>query len=232
MDITRAFSYIFDDDEWAGKVALALVWTLVASIPLIGLFGFAILAGYVVELLKNMRRRAEKPLPTWDNLGEKLADGANVLIAWIVYNLGNGILACGLVLILPAFGLAESGQSTTTGDAATVAILCCLTILLFAYNLIIWPLLAIGLVYYAESGQITSFFQTGRLLATVNRNMGATVQWIIFTIFASLVLGVLNVIPCIGWAASLALTVPVQGHLLGQFARMLDSKPKNKPKPA
>jgi hypothetical protein len=82
VDIGRAFTFPFDDEDWVGKLVMVIVWTLVAAIPLIGLVGAAALAGYVVELLRNMRRGDENPLPRWDNLGEKITDGANVLVAF------------------------------------------------------------------------------------------------------------------------------------------------------
>lgn len=229
MDITRAFTFAFDDDEWVNKLVMIVIWTFISAIPIIGLVGFAALAGYVVELLRNMRRGVDNPLPRWDRLGDKLSHGFNVLIATLVYNIPNALLACGFLFLAPTFG--TNVESATTASSAALAITCCLTVVMLGYNVIIWPLIALGTIRYVESGQITAFFQVSDLWATINRHLGQTAQWMIFTIFASLVLGALNVIPCIGWLATLALTVPVQGHLLGQFARDLE-KPKGKPKRA
>ena len=228
MDITRAFTFSFDDEEWVNKLVLIVIWTFIAAIPIIGLVGVAALAGYMVEMLRNMRRDQLNPLPRWDNLGDKFSHGFNVLIASLVYNIPNLLLGCGFLFLVPSLGVGDS-QSTTTASSAALAITCCLTVIVFGYNIIIWPLIALGTIRYAESRQITAYFQVSDLWATINRHLGQTIQWIIFSFFASLVLGALNAIPCVGWLASLALTVPVQGHLLGQFARDLE-KPKGKPK--
>lgn len=228
MDISRAFTFAFEDDEWVNKLVLVAIWAFIAAIPVVGLVGTAALAGYVVEMLRNMRRGRENPLPTWDRLGDKFSHGFNVLIAALVYNIPNLLLACGFLFLIPSFGPAD-GRAASAASSAALAITCCLTLVMVGYNLIIWPLIALGTVRYAESGQITAYFQVSDLWATINRHMGETVQWLIFTIFAGLVLGIINAIPCIGWLASLALTVPVQGHLLGQFALGLE-KPKGKPK--
>ena len=230
MDISSAFTFIFDDDEWVGKLALVLVWSFVGAIPVIGLLGFAAQAGYIVLLIKNMRRGVEKPLPRWDNMGAIIADGANVLIATLVYNLGNLVLGCGVALLAPSFGLADGTGSPSAADGAFLAIMCCLSIVILVYNLIVWPLLGIGLVRYAETGQINTFFQTSRLFGTLQRHLSDVVQWIIFSIFGAIVIGFIALIPCIGWVAAPALSLPVQGHLLGQFAKILSEKPKNKPK--
>jgi hypothetical protein len=229
VDIARAFTYVFDDDDWIGKVVMVLVWSVVGLIPLVGLLGWAALAGYTVELLRNMRRGDENPLPRWDNVGEKITDGANILIAAFVYNLGNFMVICGMLLLTPALGLVSDGDSAFA-STASLAITCCLTLILLVYNLIVWPLLGVGVVFYSQSKQIGVLFQVGRIWATINRHMGLTIQWMLMGILASIVLGLVNAVPCIGWLAGLALTVPIQGHLLGQFGLQIDDKPKSKPK--
>jgi hypothetical protein len=228
VDIARAFTYVFDDDDWVGKIVMVIVWTFISAIPLVGLVGFAALAGYVIELIQNMQQGSSRPLPRWDNLGDKMGNGFNVLIAWIVYNIPNFLLACGFIFLMPSFGV-SNGDGAPGASGAALAVTCCLTLILLGYNLIIWPLLALGTIRYARVGQITAYFQVSDLWATINRHLGQTGQWLIFTIFASIILGFLNVVPCIGWLATLALTVPVQGHLLAQFAVDLDKR-KNKPK--
>ncbi len=229
MDIARAFTYVFDDEDWVAKLVMMVVWALVSLIPLVGFFGWAALAGYVVQLLRNMQRGDEHPLPRWDDMGQKITDGANVLIAAFVYNLGNLFVICGFAL-LPAFGVVDPSGASSAADGAMLAIACCLSLILLAYNLVIWPLLAVGTAYYSRSRQINAFFQLGRIYSTINRHMGLTIQWMIFSILVSIVLGLINGVPCIGWLVSLGLTVPVQGHLLGQYALQIADKPKNKPK--
>lgn len=228
MDISRAFSYIFDDEGWVGKLVMVVIWSFVSAIPLIGLVGMAALAGYLVDLLANMRNREEYPLPEWDKLGDKIGDGANVLIAALVYNLGNLLMACGAFLLFPSFGIDSRGDAS----GAALAITCCLMIFLIIYNLLIWPVLAVGTLRYAQVRQISVFFQFSEIWDTINRHMGLTLQWVLFSVFASLVISFFNVIPCIGWLASIALALPVQGHLLGQFGLLMGEKPKGKPKRA
>lgn len=230
MDITRAFTFTFDDDEWVGKIVLIVLWSFIAAVPLVGLVGMAALAGYVIELLQNMRQGSSRPLPQWDNLGDKIGNGFNVLIASIVYNIPNFLLACGFAFLAPSFGVSPDGNPTASGGAA-LAITCCLSLIVLGYNLVIWPLLALGGIRYSQTGQITAFFQISDLWSILNRHMGRIGQWMIFSIFASIILGLFNIIPCIGWLATLALTVPVQGHLLAQLMLDLDKR-KNKPKRA
>ncbi|MBZ0289933.1 MAG: hypothetical protein K8I30_20080, partial [Anaerolineae bacterium] len=93
-------------------------------------------------------------------------------------------------------------------------------------------MLALGTIRYSEIGKISVFFEFGDLFATLQRNSNLTLQWVALTFIANIVFSLFNVIPCLGWLAALALTVPVQGHLLGQFALLLEEKPKRKLKRA
>lgn len=231
MDIARAFTYVFDDEDWISKVLMVLVWSVVGLIPLVGLIGWAALAGYTVELLRNMRRGDANPLPRWDDVGGKIADGANILVAAFVYNLGNLLVVCGLLLIAPAVGVFSDGDASFA-STASLAITCCLTLIMLVYNLVVWPLLGVGVIFYSQNKQIGVLFQLGRIWATISRNMGLVIQWILFSILAGIVLGLVNAVPCIGWLAGLALTVPINGHLLGQLGLQIggDGKSKEKPK--
>ena len=224
MDIVLAFTYIFDDEDWVGKIVMVVVWTLVSAIPLLGLIGVAALAGYVVELVRNMQRGDAHPLPRWDNLGDKIMDGANVVIAAFVYNLGNFLVLCVAVLV-PAFGITDS-LGLGTGSGLMLIISCCVGLFMLIYNLIIWPLLAVGVVHYSQSHEISAFFQFSRIFDTLGNNSGLTIQWILFSFLVSLGIGIIGAIPCLGWIATLALSVPAQGHLLGQFAVQAGDKPK------
>lgn len=224
MDISRAFTYIFDDSDWVGKLVITVVLTVFAFIPLFGLIAVAALLGYVVELVRNVRENNPMPLPQWENFGDKIASGGSVLVAFIAYNLPNILLGC------CAYTLSTTlGGSDSTPISLVVA--CCLTPIIIAYNVVAWPALAIGLIRFTETGKTGEFFRFGELYDTFTRHRSGTVRWILFTFVTNLLLLLLGVIPCIGWVAGPALLVPVQGHLLGQYARELDHAPKPKVKP-
>jgi hypothetical protein len=223
VDISRAFLFAFDDKQWVEKLVLVVAATLLSFIPFFGLIGTAALLGYSVQIVENMRSGEPNPLPRWDNFGDLIARGGNVLVAYIVYMLPNVLAVC-CIATLPGV----VGNNELFSGGFTAIILCCLLPILLIYNLIAWPMLALGTIRYSEIGKINVFFEFGDLLAALQRNSSLTIQWIVFTFLANLVIGLFNVIPCLGWIVSLALTVPVQSHLLGQFAVLLDDKPKRK----
>lgn len=209
MSLTRAFEYLFEDSQWPRKLALVLLCSLFALIPLLGLVGLALLAGYTLALVRNMQARAERPLPEWQDAGALLGDGFNALVAIFVYNLPNSLPLCGLLLLF------------TVGREAGLLLLltlCCLLVFSLIWNVFAWLMLAAGATRYTQTRQLTSWFQPGELWDTLRANNSLFLQWLLYSLVAGLALGVLSALPVVGGLIALALQVPVQAHLLGQLA--------------
>jgi hypothetical protein len=228
VDITRALGYAFEDEEWMPKLAITVGIVLGSALllpVLIGFAGIAALCGYLVELLRNVRDGHPRPLPRWDNYGDKIAKGANVLIGIIVYQIPNALASC----CLWVFG-ASVGDSLF-GGGMNLALLCCALPLMLIYNLIALPMTALAIARYAEEGNLGVFFQFSDLYSTAQRSLSLSAQYILYSIVLGFLLGLLGVIPCIGWIASAALAIPAQGFLIAQYATLADDKPKRKLKP-
>jgi hypothetical protein len=230
VDLARAFGYIFDDPEWTGKLVITAIIALFSAIfapLLIGLAGYALLLGYLVELVRNVRDDQPHPLPLWTDYGAKFSAGGNVLVAILVYNIPTLLVACCMGVTPGLIG----GSDQDIAGTVSFSLACCLLPLLLVYNLVTWPMLALGIGRYAETGQMGAFFQFGDLFSALQRNINVTIQWVILTFVANLILGaVAFIIPCLGTIVTLALGVPVQGYLLGHFISQVEGKPKNKPK--
>lgn len=215
MNLSRAFQYPFEDQQWARKLLLVLVWSLFALVPLLGLIGLAMLAGYAHDLVRNMQAGRQRPLPDWYDFGARLGDGFNVLVAIFVYNIPNALPLCGLLLL---------ATGARDGGILVLLSLCCLLLFMLLWNLFIGLMLAAGAVRYAQTRQLTAWFQPGGLLDTLRSNSDLFLQWLLFSVLANLALGIVGAVPAVGWLVSLALTVPVQGHLLGQLAVALAAR--------
>lgn len=222
MDIGRAFSYVFEDKDWVGKLVVLGMLTLFAGIPLLGLFPLAIVIGYMVQLVDNVRNGAPRPLPKWDSYGDQMTLGAGVLVALLVYNIPLLVVGgCSMTLVF-------TGGNDFISGVVGLVLLCCIVPLLLIYTLLIWPLLAIGTIRYAASHNSAVFYQFGDLIETARSQSGPTFSWMVAVFVVNLIFGVVGAIPCIGWVAALGLTIPVHGHLLGQYGLEIGRKPKKK----
>jgi len=227
VEFGRAFTYILDDREWQPKLLISALIGLFAtfgSILLIGLVGWALLLGYLVELIHNLNTGLPTPLPRWANYTEKLRKGGNVLAALIVYNLPLLLPTCCYITTSSFWG------DNYVGSAIGYVVLCCVLPLLLIYNLVTWPMFALAVVRYAEEDNIGVFFQFGDLLSTVYRHTSDTLQWIFFSLVANVILFIVFAIPCIGQAAGPALAIPIYAYFASHFAGRIEDMPRPKRK--
>jgi hypothetical protein len=192
---------------------------------LIGFVGIAAALGYMVELVRNVRDGHPRPLPRWDNYGDKIAKGANVLMGVIVYQIPNALVSCCMWVFTASVG------ESLVGGGMNLALACCAVPLLIVYNLVTLPMIALAISRYAEEGNVGVFFQFSDLFSTVQRGLSLSFQYILFYVIISFILGVVGAIPCLGWIAAAALAIPAHGFLIAQYAGLADDKPKRKARP-
>ena len=220
MDAGRAFTYVFEDRDWVSKIAIMVIM-MFASIflmPVIFL-GFAplcMLLGYMAEIVRNVRDEQSMILPKWDDYGKLFNTGFGVLIGFIIYN---------TPMFIMGFCLTSAGgviSDDLISGFFTIIALCCLVPIMLIYSVIFYPMLGIGMIRYLDTGRINAFFDLGGLFGTMT-SMGAwTVQWLLYAIGVNLLFLFVGLIPCIGQIIYAAMVIPVQGHLLGQYAHAID----------
>lgn len=89
INYTKAFSFMFEDKNWAVKILLGAIFNLLT----LALVGIPFILGYLLELAKNSSEGKEIPLPEWDNLGDKFTRGLVYLIIVIIYSIPGIILS-------------------------------------------------------------------------------------------------------------------------------------------
>jgi hypothetical protein len=213
MDVVRAFTYIFDDDEWVSKV---LATAIISIIPIVN---FA-LYGWIVELVDNVINGYENPMPGWDDFGEKFSAGLTYFIAALIYNLPIILISCVLGFIGGLF------EGSGAGEAIIASLVCVMTIGIFAYVIATSLALFIGMVRYTRDRSLNAYLRFRENLQIGMDNLGTLITLVLLSIVAGIVIGLFAWIPCIGWLAAIALGTPVYGHLQGQAAREIVGKRK------
>ncbi len=225
IDVKRAVQHPTEDQNWLSKLGIG---ALIALVPILN---FA-LSGYAIEHLKNTSNGMDVPLPPWDNLGEKFMDGLKLFVATLILGLPIILLTC--IITIASGGLAAiSGGAEELEGAAAAGIgvltlaLACLSAL---YGLFLAYLLPAIYIQYTKTRDIGACLRIGELLNIARANTGDYL--IIFVVFIgltfvfSLVVGVLNIIPCLGQILSLVISLlaapyfgVLLGHLCGQYVR-------------
>ena len=206
MTIVRAFTYIVSDRHWRAKLLETAVFVLLLPFPAIGIIALCVLLGYLAEIIHNVSGGYKTPLPEWDHIGEDISKGIPVLLAIIAYQ---------FPLLLAAGFLHAARHSLSAGlveGLSTAA-----PLLLLVYCVCAWSLLSLGLLRYAETWESDSFYQFGRNLRIMRRNLPLALEWLLLAAAANAILLALLPVALLG----AILFVPVQGFLAGSYARRL-----------
>jgi hypothetical protein len=108
MNVGRAFTYVFSDPRWLGKLLIG------AGLVLVPIVGWLAVAGYGMRITRRVAAGHDVPLPSWDERGDLLGDGLRffgVLLAWLL------IL---LLVLCPLLALVGSLDSTPNPGWALV----------------------------------------------------------------------------------------------------------------
>lgn len=225
MNIGKSFSFVLEDPRWLTKVGIGTLVIIISGLLspiLIGILGYFILAGYGLEVLRNVRRGDLYPMPEWrDRWGEWLVLGVKAAVAIFVWALP--IL---LVTIPMTFGFALLGNGNDSGAALGGLLAACFGCLVLIWVVIV--LLATPAIYIrlAETEELSSAFRFGDILGFTRTHIGNVIVASIMYVVASLVLGLIGgIVGLILCGIGLFVTVPaaqfitvmIQSHLYGQI---------------
>lgn len=220
MNLVQALTYLGNETDLLNKLAMVAFLTAasVVLMPLIGLglIPLAVLLGYGLQIANGVRRGERFVLPPWNDYAGYLAAGSRLLPALLFYHVPVLLFGVCLLLVPGAFRTQEM-------DAlATLTALLCMLPLTTLYLAIIWPMLAVGAVRYLDEPASNDYFKLARLFEISSDIRTYSIQWVLAAFIVNLLVVGLAVIPFLGWLVIALLTIPVHGHLLGQYARLLD----------
>jgi hypothetical protein len=220
MDIGKALSFVFEDEEWISKVLLGAV------IMLIPIFGQFALLGYGIAIIRNVKAGDPRPLPAWSNLGDLFIDGLKFWVATLIYAIPFIIFLCPIMLVwvLPALGAEnEDLAAILAGVSGIVSMaLGCLAVL---YGILLSLLTPVIQIRYAETGEIGPCLAVGEVFRLLLDNLGSVLiavvlGWVVSTVVLStagtLTLGLLA-LPGSVWLKALSC------HMYGQIGQQVES---------
>lgn len=222
MDIGKAFAFVFDDDQWitkiligAGILLLGLLFSWVLLIPLI--LAFAILSGYMVEIVRRVIRGDLNELPEWEDWGTLIADGLKSLIIGIVYAL-PGILIS-ICLGIPGGILSDNGEGI--GALFGVAASC----LSFLWTIVMLVLLPAAIAFWVARDDLGAAFRFGEIIDFVRNNLATYLVTMVMTLVASIIGSLGSVVCGVGALVTIPYSYMVMGHLYGQAYRVSGGQP-------
>ena len=212
MDIGKAFTYVFEDEDWVKKV---LIGGVVNIIPIVGLF---FTAGYMLETIKNVMEGHPLPLPEWDDWGGKFMKGLMAAIIGLVYSLPV------IVLTLCFTGvIVVTGQNEDTANAVVSIAMSCIQCVNLLYVLAVMVVSPAILSKYAEDWELGAAFRFGEIFSLIKDNIGTYLLVLVITLLAGII-GNLGGIACgVGALFTMFYAMLVNGYAYGEAYRTVSA---------
>ncbi len=200
MDIGKAFSYPFEDDEWLSKLFLGAI---VSAVPILN-FAWT---GYTVDIVRNVSDGVSLPLPDWSEFGDKFVKGFLIWAAGFIYSLPALIIACLPLGFLAIPALAEDSNLSDTFFLVFTGVGIFLICLIVLYLLVFSFYFPAVYINFARKGTFGSCFEISEIIKIVSENTSeyltawliSIVGAIIVSIIIAVAIGLLGWILCIGW---------------------------------
>ncbi|MGI6741366.1 MAG: DUF4013 domain-containing protein [Brevefilum sp.] len=206
MNFGLAFSYVFKDNDWFKKLAIAALFSL---IPVVGQF---VLVGWGLRIAKNViDGNKEYPLPNV-SFGEDLSRGFMAMLISAIY-----ILPIAILLSL-ASGIFSFGAGA---DEPMMYILYalggCFGLVGLVAAILVGFLSVAALANYVAKGQFGAAFNFKQVFGLVKKSFLSWLLVIVGQILAMGIIAPLGSIACvIGVFLTMAYGTAVYSHLLGQ----------------
>jgi hypothetical protein len=175
MNFGKSFTYMFEDTNWVSKFLVGIV---ISMVPILNIAW----AGYGIGIMRNMARGMEKPLPSWDNLGEKFKDGLVIFIAGFLYALPA------LVVVGIGVGAATAIGNDNIFTVVMVVVGCCALVYFLAFSFL-QPAL---LIHYARTNSFGALFQVGEVIKLATSNIGDYLMAWVTGLLAGAVLSIIS----------------------------------------
>jgi hypothetical protein len=220
MNIGKAFSYPFEDDEWLTKLFLGAI---VSVVPILN-FAWT---GYTVDILRNVIDGVQKPLPGWSDFGDKFVKGFLITAAGFIYSLPALFVICIVgVFAIPA--AIESIDYTAILISMFTGVGILFGCLLVLYFILLSFYLPAVFINFARKESFASCFEIREIIRIVSENTGnyftAWLVSIVGAIIVGIVVGIisfiLSFILCLGWILAWLISTLSGVYLFAIYAQL------------
>jgi hypothetical protein len=206
MDIGKAFTFPFDDEGWVSSI---LICGALMFLPIVG---WLAIAGYTLQVARNVAMGSPRPLPRWDDFSTKLSLGFSWFLIYLAYSAPVIILSfVAICAFIPGIASGNDGLI-----AASVGLYVCIIVLAVLLSIALAPVLLAATARYLQYDSLSAAFQVREVLAMVREDIGGWLVLWLLSILASFVGSVGAYVFVIGMLFTLPYGQAIFGHLLGQ----------------
>jgi hypothetical protein len=190
LDIAKGFKFPFNDQNWVVKL---LIGTVLGIIPIVNFFS----VGYAYKVFKKSLNNEEPALPEWDDWGGYFIQGLLVFVIELIYLVIPMVL---LIIGVSSFSKAAINTAMGTSSAGLYAIGGLFAFVGGVLALVAALTLPMVLAVYAKNNEdFGSIFKIGEIIGKIFKVIGDYILVFVVGIGAAIILGVIMMIPILGW---------------------------------
>lgn len=229
MDVERAIVYVFDDPDWLKKVAIG------GLLLLVPIFGWLVVAGYGMRLIRCSYLGEDRTLPQWDDFGGDAVRGLKAMVVLFIWSIPFWVIQFAVFCLIFPFAILGEMESVRFSvvfglfaGLGTVGMSLLATVVQFLYLLVL-PLF-LGRV--ATSDRIESAFDLSAIVREARLVPGPLIIVALLQVAISSVASIGMFLCLIGIVFTMFLGYAVVAHLVGQVRREIDMRSVLSPEPA
>lgn len=204
MDIGKAFTFPFDDPEWATKLLLP------ALIGLIPILGQIFLIGWALDIAQRVIRRDPTPLPQLD-FGRQLEFGWRGFVINLVYALPI------FVLLVPIIFIAASQGNQENLTFGSLIMILFLTLLMVLYSLFLYLVLPAAYARAVVEDRLGAGLNFSEVFGLIRAAPVPYLLTMVVVLLAGAIIAPIGSILCgVGAVLTFTYTMAISGHLYGQ----------------
>jgi Protein of unknown function (DUF4013) len=206
MNFARAFTYVFEDQEWPRKV---LIPALIAIIPVIGQI---FLLGWSLEIARRIIQQNPVPLPELD-FGQQLIEGLKGMVVGIVYSLPVILFVIPITIVSAMLGGNANGNMP---NAPIFLVSICCGGLIFLYAILMTFAIPAAYGNMAAKDSLGAAFNFSEVIGLLCAAPGAYLLTLLGLIISGIIGSLGSVVCGIGIVVTLTYSMTINGHLFGQ----------------
>lgn len=217
LEVTRSFMWFLDDPRWIVKCAIGSLFMLASLLIL----PFFLVLGYECEIIRSVAAGQDCEMPDWVDLPKLIKEGLSLFLIALVYSIPLIALVAAVSVLGVLVG--NNGPGSAHGvvlalDLAAFVIGWIACLLYAALVRLAFPAMA---GTYVRTGSIRESLEPGVIVGLVKADFKAYLLVFVLITFVTGTIAFLGFLAlCIGIFITMFYAILVNGHLIGQLARL------------
>jgi hypothetical protein len=217
FDVTRAFTFFFEDRDWVPKLAIGALCAFLSPF----LIGLIFMMGYAVALARRVRGGELPGLPEWNDLQTIFFDGLRGLIVTVAHKLP--LVFLGILLLFALVGGIFLGRSEDALEEFMFLGLPALFggfVVVFLLALVVIVYVPAAFVRFIQTDSVASAFDFIENVEFIRGNLSPYLTGVLVIVLSGFVAQFGLFFFCIGVFPATFWSTCVMGYVVGELSKL------------